>query len=60
MSKQNEKLLNNMSNNWNENDWQGRSRESVEANYKVAGISMLLCVCAIIGLVIYNLVVHGI
>ena len=60
MGKQNEKLLNNMSNNWNENDWQGRSRESVEANYKVASISMLLCVCAIIGLVIYNLVVHGI
>lgn len=60
MGKQNEKLLSNMNNNWNENDWQGRSRENVESNYKIAGISMLLCVCAIIGLVIYNLVVHGI
>jgi|TARA_B110000879_G_scaffold77205_1_gene107487 hypothetical protein len=60
MGKQNEKLLNNMDDNWNENDWQGKSRESVETSYKLAGISMLACVCMIVGLVIYNLVVHGI
>jgi hypothetical protein len=49
-----------MKDNWNKNDWQGRSRENAETSYEVAGISMFGCVCMIVGLVIYNLVVHGI
>jgi hypothetical protein len=49
-----------MKDNWNKNDWQGRSRENVETSYKVAGSSMFGCVCMMVGLVIYNLVVHGI
>jgi hypothetical protein len=52
--------IKNMKDNWNKNDWQGRSRENVETSYEVAGISMFGCVCMIVDLVIYNLVVHGI
>jgi hypothetical protein len=41
-------------NNWNPDEWQGRSKENVEASYKFTFISMLgmivtLIVAAIIG-----------
>lgn len=40
--------------NWNPDEWQGRSRENVEASYKFAFISMvgmvvILIIAAIIG-----------
>jgi hypothetical protein len=45
---------------WNPDDWQGRSRENVEASTKLAMISMIACASMLIGLVLYNLVVNGI
>ena len=39
---------------WNPDDWQGRSRENVEASTKLVMISMTACAIMLIGLVIYN------
>ena len=53
--------MNNMKkNDWNPNDWQGRSRKQVETSETLAGISMIAVIAMVIGLVIYNAITHGI
>jgi hypothetical protein len=37
--------------NWNPNDWQGRTKEQVERNYKVFGRSIVIVL--IFGLILY-------
>jgi hypothetical protein len=37
--------------NWNPNDWQGRTEEQVERNYKVFGRSIVIVL--IFGLILY-------
>jgi len=45
-------------NDWNPDDWQGRSRENVEASTKLAMISIVACIATLVGMVLYNLVVN--
>jgi len=47
-------------NDWNTNDWQGRSRKQVETSETLAGISMIAVIATVIGLIIYNAITQGI
>ena len=49
-----------MKDQWNPNDWQGRSRRQVETSQTLAGISMIAIVLMVVGLVVYNVIVNGI
>ena len=41
---------------WDENQWQGRSRQQVETNYKVLDITVIMGIISFIGIMIYRLI----
>tara|TARA_R110000868_G_scaffold47206_2_gene155133 strand:- start:395 stop:565 length:171 start_codon:yes stop_codon:yes gene_type:complete len=40
---------------WDTNDWQGRTKEQVESNYKVMGYGFIIGIGLIIGYVLISL-----
>ena len=46
--------------NWNPNDWQGKSRRQVQDSQTLAGIAMIVITATMLSLIIYNLIIHGV
>tara|TARA_Y100000385_G_C12962607_1_gene580450 strand:- start:631 stop:810 length:180 start_codon:yes stop_codon:yes gene_type:complete len=41
---------------WDENQWQGRSKHQVETNYKLMDITVVMGIISFIGIMIYRLI----
>lgn len=42
---------------WDENQWQGRSKQQVETNYKLMDITVMSGIICFIGIIIYRLII---
>ena len=60
VSPRSQKLKQMKKDNWNSNDWQGKSRRQVQDSQNLAGIAMIAITATMLGLIIYNLITHGV
>lgn len=51
-------LLEGRTKEWDTNDWQGRSKEQIDANYKVMGLSGLVFIAGFLLYGLYSLITY--